>query len=256
MWRWADRRNVKIEGINDQAELAHHETAAFVDAVHTASGMLRWIFPWAERLAHLRHGLRGTRMDPSVQGLTMLAHWNSSRDFLEGSEFAHGALLEGLWRPAGAPLPSFLEGSSREVLRSLDVARPAPPAREDAAPEAGDAELPPPPTDVVCVSSRFERLHGPDSLERIRHMTVSGFTSFRDPALVAIFQRETFADTPLRLEVASVVEAERGGTVLRRHDRLKLQCAFNLREGIASPFRITGWEQVLAEERRGGWDDE
>jgi len=236
---------VKIEGINDQAEFAHHETAAFADAVHTASGMLRWIFPWAERLAHLRHRLRGTRMEPSVQGLTMLENWNTSRDFLEGSEFAHEALLEGLWRPDGAPLPPFLEDSTREVLRSLDQARPSPEGSSEA-----------PSTEIHCVSSRFERLHGPDSLERIRHMTVSGLGSFRDPALIATFQHETFSDTPLLLEVGSVAEAERGNLVLRRHDRLKLQCNFNLQEGIASPFRIAGWEQVLAEQRRGGWDDE
>lgn len=259
LWRWADRRNVKIEGLNDQIEVAHRDTADFVDGIHTASRVLRWVFPAAEKLDHLRHRIRGTTMDPSLQGLTMFANWNSSTSFLEGSEFAHRALLDAFWRPVGSPLPPLLEDSSHQVLRSLDSARAA---AQDIPEASGEALR----SDVFCASSRFVRLHGPASLAYIQKFeqesfpdiirAIAGFGGAQDPELAAIFDRETFADTPLHLEVLAAAEARRGELSLRRLDRLSLECAFNLREGIASPFSIARWDCSLAEERQNGWDDD
>merc|ERR1719436_1599621 len=54
----------------------------------------------------------------------MLSTWNSADGFLDGAEAAHEALLAGLWRRSGTPLPPGLrELTSPEVRKWLDTTR-------------------------------------------------------------------------------------------------------------------------------------
>lgn len=272
LWRWAGHR-LKDPVFQRQPE-AHYDTAAFVDAVHAASKILRVIFPLASRVRHL---LRGT---PEMDGTEMLANWNTSGEFLDGAQAAHVALLGALWRPRGVTLPLELrDATSTEVRDWLEAIRKAdnpfaaggakghgaaspPPAAAGGAANGeapGGHDLEP---RLLAVAARFERLHGPPSLELIRNMDMASLRTLRaDEKRMEAFHRDVWHGSTLQLQVASVAEAElvpAGGSPIsvRRADRLHLTCDFNLREGIASHFRIQGVEELLEEASTKGFRDE
>lgn len=243
LWRWAGR-GVKGAAFESSPEV-HYDTAAFIDAIHTSSHVLRVLFPVVRGFAALRHRLRGTTMPPEADNPEMLANWNSSQDFLDGTEQTHRELLGALWRPRAETLPLDLrEGLSPDVQKWLERSRAADKFRD-----AEDDVV----ANIITVSVRFERLYGPRSLDYIKDMDLSALGSLsRDPERLSAFHQDTVRGSPLNLEVAAVAESEwhssRGGVeprTLRRADRLRLACDFNLREGIASPFRIAGVEELL-----------
>eukprot|EP00747_Dinoflagellata_sp_TGD_P180027 gnl/TRDRNA2_/TRDRNA2_31808_c0_seq2.p1 gnl/TRDRNA2_/TRDRNA2_31808_c0~~gnl/TRDRNA2_/TRDRNA2_31808_c0_seq2.p1 ORF type:complete len:284 (+),score=49.45 gnl/TRDRNA2_/TRDRNA2_31808_c0_seq2:69-920(+) len=260
LWHWAGRRLGRR-----CCELeAHYDTAAFIDAVHAASQILHVILPLARGVAHLRHHLRGTQMHPDAARAGMLENWNNSDGFLDGAEEAQRALLDALWRTTDEPIcPELRECIGPDVVRWLQS------ARSQAEGDAGDSSRVVPVRvgadhTIDALSVRFERLHGPESLDHIRGMSVTGFRSIRDPEVIKSFQRDTLHNTTLNLDIAAVVQARVGSTddaaqrasddaaaaaFLRRYHRLTLACDFGLCEGIASPFRISGIEEVLAEEQ-------
>jgi len=266
LWRWAARCRPKDAAGGGRRQLerrlveAHLETMAFVDAVHAASKVLRYILPVARSLAHLRHNIRGTQMPAELDNVQMLSEWNTATEFLEGAEAAHEALLEARWRPAGEPLHSGLrEATSADVRAYLDQIRQADgdqPADSTGSTSGREAK-------VVAVSTRFEHLHGPPSLEMIRSMDAQSLFKLRqDHARMSAFHDDTFKGSTLHLRLAAVAEVELPACAerpeelrpltLRRVDRLHLACDFNLREGIASAFRVDQLEPLVAETCRPG----
>mmetsp|Transcript_8967 Transcript_8967/g.28458 ORF Transcript_8967/g.28458 Transcript_8967/m.28458 type:complete len:256 (-) Transcript_8967:83-850(-) len=240
LWRWAGSR-VKGPAFQHRPE-EHWDTAAFVDAVHVASHVLQAMQPMLHGIARLRHRMRGTTMHPGLEGATILANWNSSSGFLEGTEFAYRSVLCGLWRPGDEPLPAHLRESLGPEVRGWLRARRA-------AAASGEATHT---TSIRSAAVRFERITGPPSLEHIRNMDMASLRSTGNERHSA-FQHDMFRGSQLRLEVVAVAEAERAGCgaaplLLRRADRMHLECTFNLREGLASPFRMVTLEELLAEE--------
>mmetsp|Transcript_44476 Transcript_44476/g.96764 ORF Transcript_44476/g.96764 Transcript_44476/m.96764 type:complete len:257 (-) Transcript_44476:116-886(-) len=244
LWQWA---GPKVPTIHYQA---HLETCAFVDSLYSASWLLQGFLPVANVLANINHRLRGTKGAPELESMTMLENWNKSDSFLEGAEQAHVSLLRCFWRPQAEVVPMQLrEGIGPEVVDWLNG---------DVAERGWEEEL----VDVVA-ASRFERLYGPPSLEMLKKVTVS---TMRSAELVEAFREDMWRGSQLNLQLGSVVQARRrlGGEgadskqdlVLRRLDRLTLACDFNLREGIASQFRVTGIANLGTEVRTGGFTDE
>merc|ERR1712014_355708 len=112
--------------------------------------------------------------------------------------------------------------------------------------------------DAVDVYARFESFGGPRSLEHIRGMDASSLRNLRDPERLAAFHDDTFKGSTLNMVVASVAEARERtidsrdertlAKMVRRADRVHLDCGFNLREGIASSFRVSKVEELLTEQ--------
>jgi len=244
LWRWAAPR---IRGATPYEEIRnkHLDTCAFIDAVHVASKVLRALLPLAQGAARMRHFLRGSQMPPlPPDGGRFLKHWNSSHEFSEGADCAYGSLLSTLWQHNNEPLPQELR-----KLFGMEVQKRVTEMREATV----DTK-----TILVVSTVLFEGLHGPPSLEHVRDMDFSALRSLRkDDTRLAAFQHDTFRGSQLRLDLAAVAEAERQSINgsgkprhrLRRADRLQLECNFNLHDGIASPFRIVNFEELLAEEQ-------
>eukprot|EP00928_Gymnodinium_smaydae_P090022 TRINITY_DN73886_c0_g1_i1.p1 TRINITY_DN73886_c0_g1~~TRINITY_DN73886_c0_g1_i1.p1 ORF type:complete len:288 (+),score=16.46 TRINITY_DN73886_c0_g1_i1:48-911(+) len=271
LWRWAHHR-VKDPLFLRQPD-EHHDIEAFVDAIHASAKVLRWVYPFAQGLAKFRHALRGTQMPAELQGVHLLENWNSSESFIDGAERIHEALLEAMWRPASVPLPAVLrEATSQDARSWLDACRqttsagPSPLVEDVSHPVVGRTlegmDSHGLTARVMAVYGRFDRFYGPESLEMIRHMDVSKLGSIRsDEKRLAAFHHDTFQGSVLQLQVALVSETHllsaTENTVpviaVRRADRLHLSCDFNLREGIASDFRVSAVEGLDEEARRGGF---
>lgn len=267
LWKWAESRlqDPVFRGVPE----VHLDTAGFVDAIQMSSKVLRLAFPAMRGIAQLRHRLRGTQLPPEVSEMRMLEHWNSSEEFLDGAKIAHEALLQALWRRPGEALPDGLrEATSPDVRSWLEGER-----RQIRGWESGGSEPSDPAhhAEISVVAVRFEHCGGPTSLEAIRHMDLSALPSLRwDTERQRAFQNDIMHGSVLTFQVASVAEAKLwlatssdGGSsfeekplIVRRADRLHLACDFNLRKGIASPFRFTSAEALLTEQHLAQGDED
>lgn len=264
LWRWAARR-LDGEVFQPHPEV-HEDVAAFIDAVNAASRVLKVLFPVARGVARMRYMLRGIEIPPHVGSEAhALSNWNSATGFLEGADFAHRAVLGTLWRPQNSAFPVDLrEAFSPQVRQWLEA------ERQLSCPSDGKAHDGEAVTEAIAhlVSSsvRFEGFGGPQSLEVLRKMDVSSLrTLTTDEERLGAFQHDTFRGSKLDLKVVAVAEADllpttmaasEGPRTLRRADRLLLTCDFNLREGIASPFRVETLQELLAEVKLGGFRDD
>eukprot|EP00930_Biecheleria_cincta_P022808 TRINITY_DN16588_c0_g1_i1.p1 TRINITY_DN16588_c0_g1~~TRINITY_DN16588_c0_g1_i1.p1 ORF type:complete len:264 (+),score=46.45 TRINITY_DN16588_c0_g1_i1:28-819(+) len=249
LWHWA---SAKLRGpaFGPKPEV-HFDTCAFADAISTSSKLLKLLSPMMISVARLRHRLRGSEMMPNLaEQPLMLANWNSADEFLDGAEQAYTGLLAAAWRPPTEPLDEgFREVTSPEVRKWIEN------ARELA--QKSDGEHPTV-RSLGAVSMRFESLRGPRSLENIRSMEFSSLSNFQKSReeLRGPLEHDLFRGSDLTLEVVAVAEVRHAPPrVERRSDRLRLSCAFNLREGIASPFRIVNVEELLSEVRDGEFHD-
>merc|ERR1712150_216635 len=158
---------------------------------------------------------------------------------------------------------SYLDGLRRAEATAADC---APSSEGDSAVRAGVRDRR---AQVVLVSSRFERLHGPPSLDLMRTMDMTSLRALRsDQRALMAFHDDTWKGSTLQLQVASLAEVElpvsgeqlEHDTIItvRLADRLHFACDFNLQEGIASQFRVTELEGLLEESRPGphGFKDE
>eukprot|EP00928_Gymnodinium_smaydae_P017181 TRINITY_DN16562_c0_g1_i2.p1 TRINITY_DN16562_c0_g1~~TRINITY_DN16562_c0_g1_i2.p1 ORF type:complete len:254 (+),score=50.16 TRINITY_DN16562_c0_g1_i2:74-763(+) len=191
-WRWAARRLPRVKSLGPRP-LAHHDTADFLDAIHTSSQVLRFLFPPVRGLMRLRHLLRGSQPPAELAETELLANWNTADEFLQGAEWVHSELLAAAALPRAAALPEALrELSSAEVRSWLDAARP----------EAAEAE-----GVSLDVEARFERVGGPASLEYIRRVEGKGLGALaRDQEFVEAFHHDTWNGATLEMEVAAVTD--------------------------------------------------
>lgn len=242
LWNWARKR---LGEETCSLEL-HEENAAFIDSIHAAGRVLRGMYPFISTLVQFRARMKGVPVPPGLEGPATLTTWNSAAGFVEGAEQAHRALLDAHWEHRRESIPEPLrESVSPEVLRWL---------------EGSENEITAQNPRVIAVNARVQSFGGPESLRIVREQS-SPFGVFKNPDSMAVFHHDTWTGSRLKLEVATVAEAEctpaQGSgsdtNVLRRLDRLHMACDFNLREGIASEFRISKLEELLSEIRSKSW---
>lgn len=259
--------------------MAHIETAHFVDAIHKASGVTRSVLPFVRAIASAHHMLRGTRMDPDMASLDFLQNWHSSSELLQGVGLVHMALVEAALQPGDGDLSEdfvaclkpgvrrWLEARKASTSSASSPAPGAPSATSQAGaesncgPNAASQGLRPP--KVLAADIRFEGISGPRSLEWLQKVRVGSVWDLQDQERMSAFQHDVWKDTLMHVDVSAVREVQslvKSGSgegdatsharvLTREADRLRLECDFNLREGIASHFRVAEVKTVLREKR-------